>query len=113
MKVLDFALLRDWSSKKSLSTLRYVLLKCDKYNQPGGVLTQKRDKLSGVLYSLGKKNQSTRNHSVLTMAPVRKTKTAATARPIANAERRLADTHLATAKRAAERDARRAADGLS
>ena len=45
--------------------------------------------------------------------PVRKTKTAATARPIANAERRLADTHLATAKRAAERDARRAADGLS
>ena len=64
-------------------------------------------------YSLGKKNQSTRNHSVLTMAPVRKTKTAATARPIANAERRLADTHLATAKRAAERDARRAADGLS
>ena len=36
------------------------------------------------------------------MAPVRKTKTAATARPMANAERRLADTHLATAKRAAE-----------
>ena len=68
-------------------------------------------------YSLGKKNQSTRNHSVLTLAPVRKTKIAATARRMANAERRLADTRRATAERAAERDAerdaRRAADGLS
>ena len=68
-------------------------------------------------YSLGKKNQSTRNHYVLTMAPVRKTKTAATARRMSNAEKRLAHSHRATAKRAAERaaerDARRAADGLS
>ena len=51
------------------------------------------------------------------MAPVRKTKTAATARRMSNAEKRLAHSHRATAKRAAERaaerDARRAADGLS